>query len=329
MKRKWQMKVKGFTLIEMLLVLVVASMLIYMGLTYVQQKTLATRQDRTVLQMTQILNASLAYFISNGSWPASVAALQTAGFLPDTTNATVSPWPGTANQYELAPSSNNFLLYVWIPVTAASGSSTGSAMASAEVIAGQLPMAYTTAASGTPPPAPNSGGEACSATSTTCYVVASVNYPGQNLNNASAMNFAGVYHHGGCVPAPTCPVGTNGTAMTPQVFVVPVSLSGVNDASNPNNVYPISSFTAYVSSASPASNPPACQGGGTQPACANVGSTPASNSYWRACVQIVTPKGDVKITNTSQWGQYVTLGAFTRCAIKNEPSGSSFSVYSN
>src|SRR5580704_3955793 len=87
---------KGFTLIEMLLVLVIVSSLIYMLFGYVQQKTMQMRIDRTSLQMQQILNAGLSYYVGNGKWPVSVGTaynltanpsagtnlLQTNGYLP-------------------------------------------------------------------------------------------------------------------------------------------------------------------------------------------------------------------------------------------------------
>jgi len=77
MKRR--AKVTGFTLIEMLLVLIIVSMIIYMGLGYLQQRTVQIRMDRTSLQMQQILNAGMAYYIANSTWPANLACLQGVG----------------------------------------------------------------------------------------------------------------------------------------------------------------------------------------------------------------------------------------------------------
>src|SRR3990167_4197367 len=59
----------GFTLLEMLLVLVIVAALLVIGMNYMQQKATAMRIDRTALQMQQILNAGLAYYVSNGKWP--------------------------------------------------------------------------------------------------------------------------------------------------------------------------------------------------------------------------------------------------------------------
>lgn len=334
MKEKMQTHEKGFTLIEMLLVLVIISMIIYMAVGYIEQRTLQTRMDRTSLQMQQILNAGLAYYVAHGSWPPNPALSNLQGtYLPPSSIPFQSPW---GQQYVAvgAQGTPPAQFFVYTNITAG-----GSTTAAANIIAGKLPLAYTTSAapSGNSPPA---SGSACAATATSCYVVASVNIPGQNLNNAPAVNFAGVYNHGGCVPVPTCPVDNTGTTMTPEIMVVPVSVSGVNDPGSPNNYYPISSFTAYATSNTGAGNtptdtsPPGCTTGGanpsTTPDCtANLQTTGTAAAYWRVCLQVITEKGDVNSTNTDQWGKDVTLMAITRCAIQNEPSGSNFNVFSN
>jgi hypothetical protein len=127
------------------------------------------------------------------------------------------------------------------------------------------------------------------------------------------------------------------------VFVVPVSVSGLNDSSgNPaattTNLYPISSFTAYATAISAAGQDPV--------ACTDISGTTDTSGYtcgekvgdyfpalsqqtWRVCLQVVTQKGNVAQTNTSQWGNYVTLAAFTRCAIPGEPIGSNFNFYTH
>lgn len=332
---------KGFTLVEMLLVLFIISSFIYMGMQYYQQKIQQFAVDKTTAQMQQILNAGLSYYVANGTWPVSIACLRadsgsgcTVPYLSPTVIST--PVALGNNNYDVIASNGvggpvypNFYVITFIHSSAANKSTP-----LATSIAGRLPMSFTTF---TPSLNANSvtSGTACAANSAFCAVVASVNIPGQNLNNASAVNFAGLYHHGGCVPVPSCPVDATGTAMTPQIMVVPASVSGTNDP-NSANVYPISSFTAYASGA-PAATPPACTNG-TASACAPVsGSAPASGTYWRVCLQVVTEKGDVALTNTGgsasasypyyPWGGNVTLMAITRCVINNEPSGSNFSVF--
>lgn len=306
-------KQRGVTLVEVLLVMVILSSFIVMGVGYMQQRATNLRIERTAMQMQQILNAGMSYYVNNGTWPTNMAALVAAGYFP---KAPTSPWGGVA--YVVGKSNTNF--YVWVPLTMATPA---TAKAYATITAGKLPFGYVSNANGTPPTESTCSGA-------TCYVVSYVNIPGQNLNNASAINFAGLYHHGGCVPVPSCPVDKNGNTMTPSVFIVPVSVSGVNDAGEGStNVYPISSFTGYATGGTNAS-PPACTGGSLS-TCGVTGTAPESNKYWRACLDLITERGTLagEGSGASSWGQYVTVMAVTRCATANEPSGSPFTIYSN
>lgn len=316
---KSQRNIQGFTLIEILLVLVIISVIIYASVGYMQQRALQLRIERASTQTQQILNAGLAYYVGNSQWP-TMAQLK-GNYLPPSPMR--NPW---GNTYDVANDGKLFYVYSKVNTVSAKGAS-----AAAQVIAGTLPLAYTSNTAGAPGLPPSSSSP-CVAADTTCYVVASVNIPGQNLNNATAVNYAGLYKHGGCVPVPTCPVSANGTPMKAQIMVVPASVSGVNDTDagppTSQNVYPISSFTAYAKD--PSTNPAACDGG-TQVPCAPQ-NPPATGTptYWRACLQVVTEKGPVTSgTGANAWGQNVTLMAITRCAIVNEPSGSNFSVFSN
>lgn len=328
MQTKQRKNIDGFTLIEMLLVLVIISSIIYMTVSYLQKKTDQQRLDKTALQMQQILNAGLSYYVVNSSWPVGTAAAVnvsasslTPTYLPAT--LTNGPW---GQPYRIISTTTN--LYVYTRVT----SSGSSAQGNASIIAGKLPLSYV---SGDTAGALPAAGTACTATS--CIVVGSVNIPGTNLNNATAVNYAGLYHHGGCVPVPRCPVDANGNTLTAQVFVIPVSVSGMNER-NSSNVYPISSFTAYATGGTSTSPPNCTNGGAPTPApCGAVGGTSFTGNYWRACLQIVTEQGDVAITNTGgtasavspyyPWGGNVTLLAITKCSLSNEPSGSTFSVF--
>jgi hypothetical protein len=130
--------------------------------------------------------------------------------------------------------------------------------------------------------------------------------------------------------------------MVPTILVVPVSVSGLSGG--PNDVYPISSFTAYArgvdSSGTPGESPYACytdsagpclqtlNGGGSQ-ALNGGGSTPLpSGKYWRVCLRIVTGNGIVQ-SNLLNAG---VVMAITRCMPAEEPnipsvSGSDFTVF--
>ncbi len=313
----------GFTLIEMLLVLVAASLIVYMGIGYVQRDALEKRIDTTVLQLEQILNAGLAYYTNkdNSAWPADLTVLRNAGYIASGT-LTTSPWNTTYSVTSTVP-----LFYVWVGVTAADST---LATSYAKMIAGRLPQGYISDSLGTPPM------PTASCAGTTCYVVTAIGIPPQNLQNATGVRFAGLYHHGACVPVPDCSVDKSGTTMTPQIMVAPVSVSGLNDMmTSSSNVYPISSFTAYaVSNANPPTGtPPACTGATTGlPDDTNVPACPAGQTNsWRVCLQVVTEKGELAGIGDSAhlWGQYVTVLAITRCAISNETAGSNFNVYSD
>ncbi len=325
------MKIKrqqGVTLVEILLVLVIISAIIWSAVRFMQERTLQTRMDKMATQMQQILNAALAYYLANqSSWPPSLACLQgqggcTAAYLPPSLSTT--PFGGT-----YTVTNNKQLFFVYTSITTAAATGTASAVASS--VAGLLPLSYTTSTGGSPPPSSVGGGAACNASSTTCNIVASVNVPGQALNTASAVNFAGMYKHGGCVPVPSCPADANGNKMTPTVIVVPVSVSGFNDP-NSLQAYPISSFSGYFTG--PAVDPPpACNFYGSAVPC-GAAVAPASGQYWRACLDVVTEKGDVALSNTTSppdiltWGNNVSLMAITRCKPNGEASGSPSTVYS-
>ena len=244
--------------------------------------------------------------------------MQAQGYLPLGIKI-ASPWAGAS--YFIYTDAQNKLFYVYTSITAGTS---GVAAAASNIIAGTLPFAYTTKTAGTPPTA----GTMCVAADLTCYVVSSVNIPGQNLNNAGGVNYAGLYKHGGCVPVPVCPIDpVTSLPLTAEVVIVPISVSGLNDPDS-SAIYPISSFTAYA--AAPAAYPVACTGSSTRPTCDApdiVGK--AATTYWRACLQVVTEKGNVQTTNPSSaspgsgsaaagtdFGANVTLMAITRCPIQ-------------
>lgn len=318
MKRQMkQWAVQGFTLIEMLLVMTIISAIIYGSIGYMQQRTDALKIDRAAGQMQQILNGGLAYYVGNGSWPADIATLQTAGYLPAIT--IVSPW---ATNYTVSNSGALFSVSMSLPTALANQQAVGA------ILAGKLPIASTNSVTNTPPcPFPFKN---CPPSTTTTTIAAAVNIPGQNLNNATAVNFTGIYHNGACVPVPKCPTLANGTAMTPSIMVSPGSVSGMNDPGS-TDVYPISSFTAYATGpgTQPGSLPAPCSNSNaptlTCDLNANGDNSAPAGQYWRVCLNVVTEKGAVKWENTT--GQYATVLVSTRCAIPNESSGSSMNIW--
>jgi prepilin-type N-terminal cleavage/methylation domain-containing protein len=308
---------KGVTLIEVLLVMVIMSSVFVMLIGYTTQKTEQIRIDRATLQMQQILNAGMAYYVNNGNWPvptcgtaSSLSPLQTSpsNYLPSTVN---NPWGGT---YTINCSSTTGTFSVTANITAASASTLA-------VLAGRLPMGVTG----------------------TNTVTASVNIPGQNLNNARSVNFAGIFHPDACVPVPSCPSG-----MTVQIMVTPAQVTGNNISYlSSSTAFPLVNFSAYATGpnkATSTSGPPVCAGetssslsypvqstyclsgmSGYSPVTINDG-----NQYWRVCLQVTTTQGVVAASSSAgyAWEAQQSLLVLTRCAPPSEPVGSDFNIWS-
>ncbi|EKD53792.1 MAG: hypothetical protein ACD_60C00153G0012 [uncultured bacterium] len=324
-------KTKGFTLIEILLVLAISTTFLVLLLNYTTQKSDELRRDKTVFDMQQILNAGLAFYINNSFWPLFTATIN-------------NPLCGTSQWFILNALQPNYLprtlqtnsygssFFVNCSTLANGGSfyvrSTANTVANARVIAGRLPLAFITNAAGVatnPPTQPaacaGSGSAGCN------IVVASVTIPGQNLSNARSVNFAGIYYNGSCVPAPVCPPG-----MRPAIFVTPTSVSGIitgdppaecnpsgtGPGGNPADcsgirTYPISSFVAFARGVNDAGDPAPSTGAGATiqsapRSCATVqpvalddcnappwsslpATEPAGTRYWRVCLVVMTEAG--------------------------------------
>src|SRR3990167_4002971 len=332
---------KGFTLLEMMLVMAIMATVMAMVLGFIQQRTQQLRDDKTTAQLQQVLNAGLAYYVVNGKWPDPlVLSTLTTGstYLPSTflNNFWSNPFvigtaPAPTPPVIPAPPSSSVPALFYVYTRIGTATSTNQTNAEALIISGQLSMGFTATA----PPASTTTmptARTC-VVGQPCYVVAAVNIPGQSLNTASAINFAGIYHPGACVPVPTCPIDPTGAAMTPQIIVVPLSMSGLNDYRS-MNLYPINSFTAYALGGT-SNNPPGCPNGAggspgpsgpDAPPCGNADANSYTGNSWRACAKIITPKGDVS-TGNDWWAQSVYLWAFTRCSPNNEPKGSNLQVF--
>jgi len=341
--KNFQRAKRGFTLIEVMLVLVIVSVGISMLLGYVTQRMDQARRDRETLQIQQILNAAMVYYVNNGKWPDSYAGppsgnptaigttlnsthpLLVNNYLPPGPSASagwVSPY-GTSYITYVNQTTNVFYVFNKLPA-----SQTGNL--SASLIASTLPSGFTTKDTFTnaqpwtlvspcpavvPPGTPN-----------TCDIVAAVNVPGQNLGNARSVNFGDIYHSGGCVPVPVCPGN-----MVAEILAVPASVSGAYDTpGSATNVYPISSFTAYATapSANFNTNPANCTG---PVAAANdncIGRTNFGQGYWRVCLSVTTERGVITTNNSESSTQALgSILAVTRCVPPSEPSGSDFLVW--
>ncbi len=355
-------KTQGVTLLEILLVLAIASSLLIMMLNYTTQRSDEMRRTKTVLQMQQILNGGLSFYINNSFWPLKDASISSTlcddpggwtdtsalkpNYLPRDLNNNPYGQPYFLNCTNVA-NGGGFFIY-----TIANNPT------NAAIIAGKLPMAYrTTTAFITSKLPPLS----CKAGNDCTVVVASVNIPGQNLNNARSVNFASVYYSGSCVPAPNCPPN-----MKQDIMVMPASVNGVNDspASCPSGSpfdpslctgtksYSVNGFTAFARGIDLTTGKPGDPNGvGTSaPLSCQTSRTPAAQScvanpdgarfqsdgtlYWRVCLSVTTEKGTVSATPGSRYfiQQGKMMGsviAITRCVPNdgNEYPSGSVNVY--
>lgn len=325
-------KIQGVTLVEIMLVAAVVGMIMVMVVGFMQQKTEELRRNRVSMQIHSMLNAALTYYISNGTWPIRNDPYS-GGLGPylRPPGPWFNPWGAGFDE-----TNDTAAFYVCTDV---------KDQTTALMVSGTLPGGYVSpsgcrnpdgngAENYTPPAGTCSPGHAC-------YVVGSVNIPGQNLNNASAVNFAGTYHPNACVPAPECPVDKDGNTMNLQIYAVPSSVSGEYD---PGNFYPITSYTAYVVGDSnnnqpikPTSpdkvypcdltqnSPVPCSGDANGDP--NGQGMDPNRKYFRVCLQINTSRGVVYIGSNQTWAKDMTIVAFTRCASTKEKAGSSFNVF--
>lgn len=249
MRLKATSRQSGFTLLAVMLITTVLTILFVLSLGYSTQKNQQAQIDRVTIQMQEILNAGVVYYLRTGSWPVTDPTTLNSSSVLETPNAyvpanTVSPW----GPYYLGISTaqNYFTVSLILPTSVVNPALL------AQTIAGRLPMSLTCIAISSST-APCSTPAACTAGSN-CEITAQVSPPGMDLSHAESANFTGIYHSGACVPAPACPPGTSAS-----IYVIPVSVSGTNDAptctgNSGNNAanctftaYPLTSYTAYNS----------------------------------------------------------------------------------
>ena len=157
------MKMVGFTLIEMLLVMAIISTMIVLSIGYMNTRTRALTIDRTSAQMQQILNAGLSYYVNNNAWPADISTMQSAGYLPMTavlgqipssfgTFFSARPNPANPGNVPPIPAGIVFQVSISLPTGYANAATIG------EILAGKLPFG-TVSTVAPPPPPPSPSGE--------------------------------------------------------------------------------------------------------------------------------------------------------------------------
>lgn len=102
-------KTKGFTLIELLFVIAIISVIAAAGMSIVKQRAQEAKVEKCALQMQQMLQAGMAYYVDNNCWPheakcASGAPDFATHYIP--VGTTINPWGEQLNyQYTATPGS--------------------------------------------------------------------------------------------------------------------------------------------------------------------------------------------------------------------------------
>jgi prepilin-type N-terminal cleavage/methylation domain-containing protein len=199
-------KVKGVTLLEMLLVIAVSATLMVGTLSLMRSKALNVKNDKTIFIMQQWLQAALSYYVVNQAQSVQNEDIKSLlvkdGYMPPGENDT-NPW---GNSYNVMIKGDTINVTTLIPEP------------QAKIIQANLP--YTPSAS----------------QNTDQNVILSAPVP---LPDAAAIQYSdiveGTRDDPAIVPAPTCPEKRD-----PEIYAVPVMYS-----SGPN-AYPIVQVGAYA-----------------------------------------------------------------------------------
>ena len=102
---------KGFSLIELCIALGIL-VILTSSITPVFIKRIQVKAgEKTALEMSAIQQAALSYFVANNAWPASIQALQNAGYL-NPSWVTNNPWQ---NAYTISSNSGAFTVSTTVP----------------------------------------------------------------------------------------------------------------------------------------------------------------------------------------------------------------------
>lgn len=293
-------KQQGFSLLEVMLVLVILVALGTLAISTMRSKMINVRLERTAAQMQQVTQSAVSYFIDNHMWPSNdlsftndgISTLAQENYLPqamlDDNGQFISSW-GAPYETRLSDSEGrNFLVSVDV-----------GNESYASVLRGMLPMAYIDGTT----------------------VITSVNVPSYNYNNAQSVSHMGIYNLGACVPEPACPTG-----MKAQITTTPAGIAGVTSV-NPvdKSITPIQSFMAYAygknsTDRSPAPDPLVCPNQNTGNSTCSGGQT---GNYWRACLSGTASGGEI-VDFSEQNNHAIQILAMTNCVPKGNSSFTQF-----
>lgn len=271
---------RGFTLLELLLVIVVMVAMAVAGIHLSEIKAEHAQVDHTALTMQQLLESATSYYIqqynatsqgqNTGSWPTAISDLITAGLLP-ASFVNKNSW-GEPYNITSSATANMFTLQTDVP-----------SQALAMLLSSRMPIATT------------------EQSDKNYSVTASISIPSYNYNNARAVNDVNYVNPGQCIKEPICP-----NNMQPSVTLAPV---GVYGFSGNNNTVDMQGFTLYKGDGN-GDDAAACNSADIDPSY----TLPTCDSgYIRACLHVSadTSTGGVAITQTM--ASYLYIMALGQC----------------
>jgi prepilin-type N-terminal cleavage/methylation domain-containing protein len=102
---------RGFSLIELCIALGILVILTSSIAPVFIKRIQVKAGEKTALEMSVIQQAALSYFVANNAWPASITALQNAGYL-NPSWVTNNPWQ---NAYTISSNSSAFTVSTTVP----------------------------------------------------------------------------------------------------------------------------------------------------------------------------------------------------------------------
>ena len=102
---------KGFSLIELCIALGIVAILAGTIVPVFIKRIQIKAGEKTAAEMSVIQQAALSYFVANNAWPASIQALQNAGYL-NPSWVTNNPWQ---NAYTISSNSGAFTVSTTVP----------------------------------------------------------------------------------------------------------------------------------------------------------------------------------------------------------------------
>ncbi len=280
-------KRRGFSLLEIMLVLVILISLGTLAISTLRVKSTHFRLERTAEHIQNIMQASVSYYVDHHAWPGDttfsdkgIIMLAQNSYIPeamlDENHQFISPF-GEPYQTSLSEAVNGDINSVGRSLLIRV--SVGDADY-ANVLQGLLPLAYIDSNDNT-------------------AVIASVNVPSYNYNHAQSVNAMGIYAPDDCVPVPPCPTG-----MKPHITTAVTGVAGTTSAASPTS-YPIQNFMA--SATGPDSPPPSCVTGKTPTSCES------TQSYFRVCLFGITSQGKI-VDYVNNGNHTLQILAMTNCS---------------